>query len=555
MAVKYYGKLSFNADNNTWLLSEVPPHVCITLKSLFPKIRKHAVPPFPFDHNTQNCLDLLWFMDRYPMQISGKDLAMLKKKKKEHNSLLEQTEKIFDPNYSPTQAKLNENERARDYQLKARDFHSLVRRCLIGDDIGLGKTLTSILSLLEPGRLPAAVVVQTHLPAQWKEQIERFTNLKVHVIKNTTPYTLSGADVYIFKYSQLSGWCNYFNDGFFTSVIFDEVQELRRVESNKYMGAKVLAMQASYCMGLSATPVINYGSEVYNILDLIKPNCLGFRDDFLREWTVPRGNHYVVKDPNAFGAYLRDSHLFLRRTRQDVGRELPAINKIIHTVGVDQEAITSSEELARSLAMKVLSADEFVERGQAARQLDMLMRQVTGVSKAKYVAQYVRMLLENNIPVLLAGWHREVYDIWLSELKDFNPVLYTGSESTAEKQKSKQAFVSGETNLMIISLRSGVGLDGLQERCSTVVIGELDWSPQVHAQLIGRVDRDGALSQTTAIFLVSEYGSDPVIVDLLGLKSSQSDGIVNPFTTPGVQISDDSRIKALAEAFLAKKAA
>jgi CO dehydrogenase/acetyl-CoA synthase gamma subunit (corrinoid Fe-S protein) len=125
----------------------------------------------------------------------------------------------------------------------------------------------------------------------------------------------------------------------------------------------------------------------------------------------------------------------------------------------------------------------------ASRDLDMLVRKATGVSKARGVAAYVKILLENNIPVILAGWHRDVYDIWLNELAEYKPVMYTGTESPAEKEKSKMAFVNGETNLFIISLRSGIGLDGLQQRCSTVVIGELDHSPKVHDQLIGRADR------------------------------------------------------------------
>ncbi len=75
---------------------------------------------------------------------------------------------------------------------------------------------------------------------------------------------------------------------------------------------------------------------------------------------------------------------------------------------------------------------------------------------------------------------------------------------------------------MIISLRSGVGLDGLQHRCCTVVIGELDWSPQVHEQIVGRLERPGQTQQVQAIYLHANGGSDPLIIDMLGLKASQA---------------------------------
>ena len=79
-----------------------------------------------------------------------------------------------------------------------------------------------------------------------------------------------------------------------------------------------------------------------------------------------------------------------------------------------------------------------------------------------------------------------------------------------------------------MSLRSGAGLNGLQQRASLMVFGELDWSPQVHEQCIGRLQRDGSVGNVTAVFLVSESGSDPTIAGVLGLKKEQSEGIVNP---------------------------
>ena len=76
---------------------------------------------------------------------------------------------------------------------------------------------------------------------------------------------------------------------------------------------------------------------------------------------------------------------------------------------------------------------------------------------------------------------------------------------------------SGKSKVMFISLRSGAGLNGLQHVCSDVVVGELDWSPQVHKQLIGRVRRWGQLLRVTAHFLHVNGGSDPVIMEVLGL--------------------------------------
>lgn len=221
----------------------------------------------------------------------------------------------------------------------------------------------------------------------------------------------------------------------------------------------------------------------------------------------------------------------------------------MHTIDYDEAAVAKVDDLARKLAMTVMTGS-FVERGQAARELDLRVRHATGVSKARYVAEYVKMFLENGESVLLAGWHRDVYDIWLKELEAYRPCMYTGSESPTEKDEAKKRFISGESKVMFISLRSGIGLDGLQEKASIIVFGELDWSPMVHEQVIGRLHRDGQANQVTSIYLVSDSGSDPVMVDLLGLKASQAKDVVDPLLGPSKQYTDESRIKRLAESYL-----
>jgi hypothetical protein len=351
-------------------------------------------------------------------------------------------------------------------------------RLLLMDDVGLGKTVSALGTISDPAFLPAAIIVEPHLATQWRDDfVCKFTNLPCHIIKGAKPYDLPVADIYIFRYSNVAGWVDVAAQGIFRSVVFDEIQQLRHGHAtSKGSAAAVFAHHAKALrMGLSATPIYNYGGEVFPIIELIEPGALGTRDEFMREWCRNGpGGKSVVKEPDALGTYLREQHLALRHVRS--GRP---VNTIIHEVPFDQEVADSAADLAHTLALKVMSGS-FVERGQAARELDMLARQITGVAKAQHVAAYVRILLKPGMPILLAGWHREVYDIWLRELGEFRPVMYTGTESPAAKDRAKAAFIGGDSNLMIVSLRSGAGLDGLQKRCSTAVLGELDWSPKVH---------------------------------------------------------------------------
>ncbi|KKL66074.1 hypothetical protein LCGC14_2148600, partial [marine sediment metagenome] len=139
-------------------------------------------------------------------------------------------------------------------------------------------------------------------------------------------------------------------------------------------------------------------------------------------------------------------------------------------------------------------------------------------------------------------------------LEDLDPAWYTGSESPAKKRKEKARFMAGKTKLLIMSLRSGTGLNGLQNGCATAVFGELDWSPGVHEQCIGRLQRDGQERPVFAYFLIADEGSDPIVCDVLGIKTAQVEGIRDP-TGPLVTMRDvdPDHIKKLARAFLASR--
>jgi len=549
--VRTYGALQSHGDG--WKITKAEPHVCVRMKNIFQGIGKTETLPFRLSGEPIVTADLHWFLSRYPMAMTDTDKAKLNagKAKFEHDQA--EFTRLLSDAWEPGNVDFKPGYAPYKYQAQAAQLAQKTGRLLIADDVGLGKTITALAAIAEKRFLPAAIVVQAHLAEQWvDEYITPFTHLRAHIIKGRKPYKLPDADVYIFKYSNIAGWVDYVKASPFKAVVFDEIQELRHgFSTNKGQAAKVFVEQAILKIGLSATPVFNYGSEIFNIMQFLAPNCLDTWHSFLIEWCTTHGSHWIVKDPQALGTYLREQFLLIRRTEHDVKGEMPPINTIMHEVAWDQEEAQKSEELARQLAL-VATTGSFMQRGQAARELDILARHTTGVAKAMEVANFTRILLENKTPLILLGWHRDVYEIWMRELAQFNPVLYTGSESAKQKNKAKYAFIDGETDLFIMSLRSGVGLDGLQKRARTVLFGELDWSPEVHKQVCGRLRRPGQNHQVDAIYLHTDNGSDPVLIDMLGLKASQSHGIMDPTRAAPTKHSDKTRIQKLAEQYLEK---
>lgn len=551
-----YGKISLSDDAKHWIISKAEPHVSIRLKTIFLSIPKAEVPPYQLPHSLSVDTDLDWFLLRYPMQISKADRLAMENGKSKYLAQQAELERILLPDYvSESSATLRDGQNLRPYQWQAIEILRRRGSLLIGDEVGLGKSYTAAGFLVsQADSLPAAIVCDAHMQRQWKEKIESFTHLNCHLIKKTTPYDLPTADVYLFRISQMAGWSNIFETKFFQSVVYDEPQSLRNgTATNKGVACKVLSRNVKYRAGLSATPVFNYGDEMWKIMQFIDASVLGEWDDFAREWCYPIGNgKYRISNPKALGSYLREQHSLIRRSKADVGQQLPKVSRIVEHVDYDSSAVEAVEDLARMLAIKATTAT-FIERGSAARELDVMVRQATGVAKAKTVAAYCRLIVEAGESVILWGWHRECYRIWNEQLADLKPAMYTGSETSVQKEKSKARFLNGETDILIMSLRSGAGIDGLQHRCSTGIFGELDWSPGIHHQCIGRLDREGQKHPVTAVFLVVDDGSDPPIMDVLGIKSSEAQSIVDPHLGVEMKENDTSRLQKLVERYLDKK--
>jgi SNF2 family DNA or RNA helicase len=538
---------------------EAMPDVMIRLKRLFPRAERNKKGLITMSATDEISRELAWVLQRYTFEMTEEDKALLQQGAARHVDKLENIVEIlsgrrtFHPVREPARP-------AYDFQLTAAAVATQMRRLLIGDDFGLGKTTSCMLLFLDPEHLPALIVCQAHLPLQMQRELAIVLPwLSSHVINRMRPYDVTRRnggkqpDVLIMSYSKLRGWEDHL-PGHVRTVVFDETQELRRHRSDKYQAAGIIASDADVVVGATATPVYNYGAEIHNIYGVVAPDALGDREEFAREWCGGYWNDKArVVDPEALGVHLRESGLLIRRTRKEVGRELPDVIRVPEAVDSDEKIFDRLAQGTFDLATHILYGTR-EQKFKAAGDLDWKMRHATGVAKAPYVAAFVELLLEVHRKVVLFGYHHDVYDIWAKRLERYRPVFYTGKQSMGQKDLARTAFIEGDSRIFIASVRSGAGLDGLQRASSTCVFGELDWSPGMHDQCVGRLNRDGQVEPVLAYFLISLFGSDPVMADILQIKRQQSEPIVNPGGPAFIEVPDaGDRAQRLAEEVMQRR--
>lgn len=565
-SLRYYPPLAAAGarprGGGTWRVA-CAPYLTIKVKRLFPRANPHRDGAILIASTPEVCRDLEWLLERWPLELDDSSAEALKGGADEHRSIERTVTEILAGNRPPLPMPTPARE-PRPSQLAAADLARATRGLLLTDVLGLGKSMSAILAVADPEFLPALVVCPTHLPRQWVGEFRQtFPLLRCRIITRGTPYDLTDVlgdpDVLIMSYSKLRGWGNHLA-GLVRGVVFDEVQELRRGDSQKYTAAAHIADAAELRLGLTATPVFNYGDEIHTIMEVLAPGRLGDRQEFLREWggraDVGMGQHATVADPAALGLYLRSEGLMLRRTWADVpGEAPPEPQRIAYPIDSDADVFDELAEEAIGFAELIVTRQASKqELWRAHGEFDWRMRQATGIAKAPFVAEFVKLLLESDEQVVLWGWHRAVYDIWLERLKAYNPTLYTGTESPTQKNRAQDAFMGGDARVLLMSLRSGAGLDGLQEVCHIGVFGELDWAPAMHDQCLGRLARGGQTKPVLGYFLISDHGADPKMAEVLELKRQQAEPILDPDRPLFTPVADPrERIRELARDVVARR--
>lgn len=517
-----YGELSYNSKAKCWQI-KAEPMVIELAKRLFPGADCNKRGEVRFTNHRRFVADINWLMLRYPLSVRERDRAKWEQSihAAQRAYIEKQERKLLPKRVKPTafsfQGELT------DFQEEGCAYLESVDRALLADEMGLGKTVQALAFLARQCKYPCLIVPPAHLVNNWINEINRFLKntphgITVHVIKGLKPYDLPPADIYIAHYLILRGWKHKLPDYQFPIVIFDEIQELRHGGTEKYSVSSLLASQAEHVIGLSGTPIYNNGGEIWQVINILDFHFLGNFDAFTREWCYGYGNN-VVMHPEQLGKFLCDEGIMLRRRKEDVLPSLPPKRRLVNVVDSDEDIFRKYMQSTLAKLSNWKQELSLAERTLLAFEIDKGERQATGIAKAPYVAQFVRMLLDGGERVLLFAHHHDVFDLYKSALKAERPVFITGRENNIQKAKAQEDFMSGKTNLCCISLRAAAGLNLQKATC--VVFGELDWSPAVHSQAEDRAHRIGQKDSLLCYYLVSEKGSDARMQDTLGLKVSQ----------------------------------
>jgi superfamily II DNA or RNA helicase len=431
-------------------------------------------------------------------------------------------------------------------------------RVLLADEVGLGKTIEAGIVLKEylwRGMVESVLVlVPPSLVGQWREELET----KFDIPCATTHDAAARLDpdrfwnekrlIASIALARRSEHAERLIGRSFDLVIVDEAHHLRDRTSQSYK--LVDRLKKRFLLLLSATPVQNDLTELYNVLTLLKPGIFKTLKEFRAAYTVA-GKPRQPANPERLRELMRSA--MIRNTRAVAALKLP--RRQATTVYVDgpereRRAYAELAEAVRSLggsgypgrhrlAMHHLlgaagsspaaaraAVARFAARHAEEPVWQRLEEQWTAVGSGAKEIALLDLLRRNPTEKKLVFVHyRETLD-HLADLLGREGIEFTrfeGALSGAEKDAAIDVF-RDRVPVLLCTESGGEGRN--VQFCNTLINFDVPWNPMTIEQRIGRIDRIGQQRAVFVFNLVTRGTVEEVILRLLDEKISMFELVV-----------------------------
>ena len=495
--------------------------------------------------NDENIKKLNMIDERYPFEILAKSVWKRKiipfKIKKQKVPKIEKLSKATPG--KQFRGKLLEFQReGLDFLLKSSGH------ALLADEMGLGKTVQTLAYLSkEDHAYPALIIAPLVTLTNWQREIEKFLkkkskNGKISEIKSPSSMMIRHGkkndigqyDFYIINYELLHKRLDDLMKLNIRTVVCDEVQHLRSKTTQKYAAVKKLAAKdgVSYRIGLSGTPIYNRGSEIWPIVDILKPGLLGSFKEFCEYFCYvnDKGKAIVLESKRTSLRNQLTTHVMLRRKKSDVLKELKDKVRYPEVIAADEKFYKSElDKIWKKLEQEQKYAETSFDKSASYHRAIESERQAAGLAKLPHVINFVNDIMEIDESVVVFCHHRAIHDLLHKSLSKYDPSSIIGGQTDQKRQNEIDRFQNGQTKLMIAGLRAGnVGIN--LTTASYVIFAELDWSPAIHRQAEDRLHRIGQKNTVFAYYLVGNGTLDEHVADILVDKSYEIDSILDAKT-------------------------
>jgi len=442
----------------------------------------------------------------------------------------------------------------RTYQVQMVVHLLSMKRFIVGDDTGLGKTVETIAAMChlwerEPDRKVFVITKKSSAP-QWEDEIIRFTEgVQVFVAKGSPSQrskaqelwqSAEGPAVLIESYqSAAQDFTNLQNlEGFV--LVLDEATMFKSPSARIHKVCGYLSGRSDRTWGLTATLIKNSLIEGYGIYRVVVPDLFrmtpsAFINNFciVRMQRVANGRQvpmvvgYRDQDVRRFRDLI--DPFYLGRPKHSVASELPVLTTRDVKIGLTQEQaakyrealeglleVGSGEEKETTQLTAITYCQEIVNHlgligfdNSESEKLDALLELVTdgGDLEGEKVIVFTRFAKMVDIAVTAL------------EKAGVRCTRVTGSEDENARRAAMKTFqdLNSETKVIFITMAGGDAIN--LQAAKALVFYDTPWSAGDYLQILGRMIRIGSdHDKVYAIHLLCKDTVDERVQEVLKKK-------------------------------------
>lgn len=424
------------------------------------------------------------------------------------------------------------------YQHAGIEYALSTPSCIIGDEMGVGKTIQALGLINEISPRRTLIVCPAPLRINWRREAAKW---------------LLWADTAIVGYDELVRHPDR-AEGRWDLIIYDEAHYMKNLEAKRTRVG--LGIPAGRRLFLSGTPVVNKPIELYPLLRAIDPKAWGSIHDYGKAYCGARpmkiNGRLVWQYDGACNLKELQGRLrstcMVRRLKKDVLKDLPP--KVRQIIELPAASSTGSDKML-AIVREIWKARKQAHTPEAVKALREVQQQAfenlskvrheQALAKVPAVVAHIKDLLEQVPKVVVFAHHRDVIERLNNALT--HVVTVTGGQSDKVKQWNIDSFQkSADTRVFIGQIQAaGVGLT--LTAASVVVFAELDWTPGSMNQCEDRCHRIGQKDSVLVQHLVLEGSLDARICKTLVRKQE----IIDQTLDSGAVSAELDWVQALAQ--------
>jgi SWI/SNF-related matrix-associated actin-dependent regulator 1 of chromatin subfamily A len=439
-----------------------------------------------------------------------------------------------------------------DFQKEGIAYAIEHKRCIMGDEQGLGKTVEAIGVLTVTQALPALVICPASLKLNWQRELKKFGGLNAIILNDNNQRTWQRffelkkadgrpcADVAIVNYESLKKFfvAKIRREGRFTlksvdfdarkdlfrSVIIDESHKCKNVQTQQSKFVQGIAAGKEYILELTGTPVVNNNEDLIQQLRIMgRLEDFGGYAKFMARYCAGLNKSSHIKELNY---YLR-KYCFFRRQKKDVLTQLPAKTRSYLITEIDnrKEYQAAERDIIKYLRDYQSADDEKVQRTiRGAVMVKMgILKQISARGKVEGAKDIIHNIVDGGKKLIVFCFLKEVVQALKQEFR--HAVTVTGDDTTEQKQHAVDRFQNDEDcKLIILNYRSG-GTGLTLTAASNVLFVEFPWTAADCVQAEDRAHRNGQKNAVNCVYLLGDKTIDEYMYNLIQTKKGISDGV------------------------------